>query len=68
MKKGKNILSYIVAALSILVTSASSSPAAPAPGIQHVRRAVEEVADRLLGGEGSERRRQRAHDFQPRGE
>jgi hypothetical protein len=30
MKNRKNILTYIVAALSILVTSASSSPAAPA--------------------------------------
>ena len=30
MKNSKNILTYIVAALSILVTSASSSPAAPA--------------------------------------
>jgi hypothetical protein len=30
MKSRKNILTYIVAALSILVTSASSSPAAPA--------------------------------------
>ena len=29
MKNRKNILTYIVAALSILVTSASSSPAAP---------------------------------------
>ena len=30
MKSRKNILTYIIAALSILVTSASSSPAAPA--------------------------------------
>src|SRR5258705_12263823 len=30
MKSRKNILTYIVAALSILLTSASSSPAAPA--------------------------------------
>ena len=30
MKNRKNILTYVVAALSILVTSASSSPAAPA--------------------------------------
>ena len=29
MKSRKNILTYIVAALSILVTSANSSPAAP---------------------------------------
>jgi len=31
MKSRKNILTYIVAALSILVTSANSSPAAPEP-------------------------------------
>jgi hypothetical protein len=30
MKNQKNILTYVVAALSILVTSVSSSPAAPA--------------------------------------
>ena len=30
MKNRKNILTYIVAALSVLLTSASSSPAAPA--------------------------------------
>ena len=35
MKNRKNILTYIVAALSILVTSASWSPAAPAQPHYH---------------------------------
>ena len=59
MKNRKNMLTYIVAALSILVTSASSSPgAAPAPapaklhGRAHARRVHHPVTVEILNPAG----------------